>query len=558
MFATLRRHQKWVFAGIIAVVIPSFVVFFTPDASLPGGGGKGNFGAVNGRSITQEEFARAYHEAEMRYLFSYGTWPGGREDANRSGFDLDRETRNRVLLLNLIQENKIHVSDEAAASWIANAFRDRREKVFRLDSYNQFVKKTLTEKGIHESDFERFASHEVAIQQLVSVYGLNGRLVTPQESERLFRHEHDEFQTEAVVFSATNYLSSVAINPTALSQFYSNRLAAYRIPERVQVNYIKFDFTNFLAEADQQLAKQTNLTQIINGMYQQQGENYFTGPDGKPLPEAEAKIKIKEQLRHEFSLQAARKKAGVFAVELFKLTPQKEQNLSLLASNQYTVVTTEPFSEFEGPKGLLVMENFTRAAFNLTPEEPFAPPINGEDGVFIVALHKKLAAEFPAFDTIKNKVTEDYRHFQALSIARQQGQKFYESATNSLAQGKSFADLCKEARVTPIALPNFSLSTRSLTTLDERLDLSSIKDQAFRLQPGKIGAFMISRDGGFALHLRGIEPVSDAVVKAELPEFIKSMRQTRMYEAFGSWLNQQIAEARISAPPTAKTAEAAN
>lgn len=557
MFATLRRHQKWVFAGIIAIVIPSFVVFFTPDASLRGGGGKANFGTINGRSISQEEFAQAYHEAEMRYLFSYGTWPG-REDANRSGFDLERETRNRVLLLDLIKENKIHVSNEAAAGWIANAFRDRREKVFRLDSYNQFVKKTLLEKGIHERDFERFASHEVAIQQLVSIYGLNGRLVTPQEAESLFRHEHDEFQTDAAVFSATNYLSSVPVNPAALSQFYSNRLASYRIPDRVQVSYIKFDVTNQLADADQQLAKQTNLTQLINGLYLQQGENYFTGPDGKPLPETEAKVKIKEQLRHEFALQAARKKAGAFAVELFKQAPQKEANLALMASNQYPVVITEPFSEFEGPKGLLVMENFTRAAFNLTPEEPFAPPVNGEDGVFIMALHKKIPAEFPSFESVKVKVTEDYRRSQALSIAHMEGQKFYETATNGLAQGKSFADICKDAKVTPITLPNFSLSTRSLATLDERLDLSSLKMQAVKLQPGKIGAFTISRDGGFVLHMRGTEAVSDAVVKTDLPEFIKSMRQSRMYEAFGSWLNQQITEARLTAPPTGKATEAAN
>lgn len=557
MFATIRRHQKWFWAGIIAVVIPSFVVFFTPDASLRGGGAKASFGSINGRTISQDEFAQAYHEAELRYLFSYGTWPG-REEASRSGFDLERETRNRILLLDLIASNKIHVSNEAAAAWIANAFRDRRERVFRLDSYNQFIKKTLQEKGIRERDFERFAHHEVAIQQLVNIYGLNGRLVTPQEAENLFRHEHDEFQTEAAVFSATNYLASVTLNPAAISQFYTNRLSAYRIPERVQVSYIKFDVTNNLADADQQLARQTNLTQIINGLYQQQGENYFTGPDGKPLPEAEAKVKIKDQLRHEFALQAARKKAGTFAVELFKITPQKEENLSLMASNQYKVVITEPFSEFEGPKNLLVMENFTRAAFKLTPEEPFAPPINGEDGVYIIALHKKLAAEFPTFEAVKDKVTEDYRRTQALSIARQNGIKFYETATNAITHGKTFADICKEAKVSPLTVPNFSLSTRSLTTLDDRLDLSALKEQASKLQPGKFGTFMMSRDGGFVLYLRGIEPVGETVVKADLPEFLKSMRQSRMYEAFGSWMNQQIAEARLTAPPGAKTAESAN
>src|SRR5258708_38924498 len=94
--------------------------------------------------------------------------------------------------------------------------------------------------------------------------------------------------------------------PGAITQFYSNRLANYRIPERMQVSYVKFDITNFLTEADQDLAKTTNLSQRIDAVYQQRGTNYYK--DVKS-PE-EAKEKIREEMRKELSTIAARKKAS--------------------------------------------------------------------------------------------------------------------------------------------------------------------------------------------------------------------------------------------------------
>ncbi len=552
MFATLRRHQKWFWAAIIAVVIPSFVIFFTPDANMGFGGG-GNFGTISGRAISQEEYANGYREAELRHLFSYGEWPG-RDTSRQGGFDVDREARNRVLMVRKLKEYGVHVSDDAVGKWIANAFRDRRQNTFRMDSYEQFVRKTLAEHGIRERDFERFVRNEVAIQQMIAVFGLPGRLVTPREAEAQYRQENEQNETEAVVFSMTNYLANVSITPSALSQFYSNRLVNYRIPERVQVRYIRFNVTNYLAEAAQRVSKETNLTQILNSIYQQQGPNYFTGADGKPLPEAEAKEKIKERLAHDFALQIARRNAGSFAVTLDKMGPQKLANFNTLAaSSNLTMTVTEPFSESDGPRGLAVMDNFARVAFALTADEPMAPPLNGEDGIYVIGLEKRIPSELPALEVIKDRVTDEYRRSQAMSLARAEGDKFHEKLTNSLAQGKTFEAACKDAKVTAIKLPKFARSTRSLDDLDERLDLSHLKELAAELTPGKASRLTYTRDGGFVLYLANRLPVDDAVMKKELPDFMKNMRQSQMYESFAAWVNQQIALAKITEPGGKKT-----
>ena len=69
-----------------------------------------------------------------------------------------------------------------------------------------------------------------------------------------------------------------------------------------------------------------------------------------------------------------------------------------------------PFSQFEGPTELRGLpEQFGRAVFQLTPEEPIIPePISGEDAVYLIAYKRKLPSELQPLDAIREQVTEDF------------------------------------------------------------------------------------------------------------------------------------------------------
>jgi hypothetical protein len=550
MFAVLRRHQKWFWAAIIAVVIPSFVVFFSPDIGRGSRGGNGDYGSVYGRPITQNEIYDAYKEAQLSFLFNYGSWPG-RDEANRFGFDLDQQSRTRVLLTEEVKRFGIHSSEEAAAKWVANAFRDRRQGVFRPESYDQFVRQMLPEQRMSEMDMERFVANQVSIQHLISLVGINGTLVTPKEAEVLYRREHEQLEAEAVIFSATNYLATIKIETNDLAQFYTNRMAVYAIPDRVQVRYVLFNVTNFMAEADETMAKETNFSRRIDEIYQARGANYYVDTNGAVMAEAAAKAKIKDEARREFALLAAKKKASAFAVDLFNVKNAMIDELNkLAATNKLTVQTTEPFTANDGPVSIKVFANFTKAAFALTTEEPFAQPMDGEDGVFVFGLDKKLPKENPPFEAIKLRVTEDYRRVQSMTAARKAATDFMQKATNSLAQGKTFTNICELEKVVPIALPAFSLSSRDLPGLDSRLDFSSLRDQMANLQPGKAVYLYSSRDGGAVAYLRNRVAAKEDDVKKDLPDYLKSLRQSRVSEAFNEWLNRETQVAQLTLPET--------
>ncbi len=115
---------------------------------------------------------------------------------------------------------------------------------------SQFLERVLQPEGLDAADFQRFVRDDLTIQQLIQALGLSGALVPPQEAGQLYDREHQEVSAQAVFFSATNYLAQVTVTPAAVAQFYTNNMAVYREPDRVQVNYVAYDLTNYFAAAE--------------------------------------------------------------------------------------------------------------------------------------------------------------------------------------------------------------------------------------------------------------------------------------------------------------------
>ena len=126
--------------------------------------------------------------------------------------------------------------DDAAANWITEAFAGKDNKAVRKEDVDRFVQNQLLPHGLRSEDFFRFARHEVGIQHLISVAGVSGKLVTPQEAEFAFRREKEEIEAEIALFPVTNFMGKVTIDPVAVAGFYTNQAASYRVPERVQVS----------------------------------------------------------------------------------------------------------------------------------------------------------------------------------------------------------------------------------------------------------------------------------------------------------------------------------
>ncbi len=535
MFGTMRKHQTWLWAIIITFTIVSFVIYFGPQSRVGRTVRSTDLGAINGQTITRDDFSHAYEEVLLQYFFmSRGTWLT--EADRKNSFDPEQRTYLRLLAIQKEEELGIHVSSETAAQFATTIIQNMR---FTKES---FTERVLQPHGLTMEDFDRFARHELGIEELMATVGMSGRLVTTQEVKTVYIRENETLASQAAFFSGSNYISQVSASPEAVAQFFTNRQAFYRLPERVQVGYVRFPLSNHLASAEKQL---TNLNEKIDQYVQQMGTNY---PKGAKTVE-EAKTKLREEALEQQALVEANKEARAFAAKVFDMTNSRPEYLEMVAkSNGLPFQVSPPFDKENPPKELDISPDLPKLAFRLTPDEPFAQPIVGRDGVYVIAFNKSLPSENPTFESIRDKVTFDYKYSEALKLARKAGADFDKLATNGMAQGKSFEAVCAEAKVKPVALPPFSLTTKELPEVEAHLDIRQFKQIAFGTPIGKTSGFQPTIDGGIDLFVQSKSPPDDNKMKSELPAFVGNVRQTRQREAFELWFQKEARKALAEIP----------
>jgi hypothetical protein len=574
MFGTIRKHSTLLWVPIIILTSISMVWFFTADVSLFSSdqASEGDYGTISGRPITQPEYFEAFQEVRLAYFFQSGKWPTKDE---ASAGRLESETISRVFLIQKLKEMDIQVSPKSVALMEHVQLRD--------EPYDTFAKNFLQPNELTIADYKRYVAHQSAIQQLFSAVAVPGRLTTAAEAEALWRKENQQLAAQLAVFWTSNYLDAVAVTNGAISNFYTIQMGRYRLPERLTAGYVEFAASNYFAEADSKLAKVTNLNEIVSDYYSRgrMNTNQWTDTNGVPLPEAAAKEKIREEIRQNEALAAARRAAAAFGTQLMNQPDaNKAANLETLArSNSFTFKVTKPFDNLNG--GLEEFDDdagpadraedsppesardiVRQKAFALTDDRPILfNPIVGKHAVYVIARQGKVPSEMQPLDKIQDKVTADYKTYMASQLARNAGQAFHTNLTNGLSLKKTFSDLCAAAKVKTIDLPPFSASTRGLTNIDSRINLRFLQGLAQDTEIGQASAFLPAQpasEGGFILFAKARPPVDEAKLKTELPEFINQMRVYRQNEAFQQWFRKQVEQAKVAGPKRETTIGAQN
>ncbi|HEU5396143.1 MAG TPA: hypothetical protein VFV81_03185, partial [Verrucomicrobiae bacterium] len=66
-----------------------------------------------------------------------------------------------------------------------------------------------------------------------------------------------------------------------------------------------------------------------------------------------------------------------------------------------------------------------------------------------------------------------------------------------------------------------------------------MKNTAFSTPDGHASGLMETDDGGFVLYVKSRLPVDPAQMRADMPQFIETIRREREQEAFNVWLNTE-------------------
>jgi hypothetical protein len=540
MIGTIRKHSKWLWVIIIAATIISFVWWGAAPATRGGAGGAAGLGKIYGVAVTPQEYEDAKAEFRLFYFTHYGAWPEGK--ANITTQDIEKETYVRLLMVRKASKLGVQVGEDAIVAGAQELLSSPGLlKMFHSNAksipMDQFEQTVLESQKLTAADFERYVRNDIAIQQLYKAYGTPGRIISPQEAAMLYDHDRQQVSADVVFFTASNYLAQVTTTPQAVGRFYSNYLAEYRLPDRVQIKYVEFPVSNYLAQAKADVS--TNLETIVNNYYAENGMNAVPGAK----TEAEAKDKIRDLYLRQRAGQFARTNANTFesAISAFDSSTVKPEFLDQVAQKSGVAVhTTAPFSAEYGPEEFYAPDELTKIAFQLNADEPISSPIPGADAYYIIALAKNLPSEIPPLSEIQSQVTRDYQRLSAAFLARQAGTNFSQiQLPIQLAVKKSFASAASAAGLKPEALPAFSQSTESVSGFEQRGELAALKYVAFGTEPGHASQFIPTPDGGFLVYVNSLLPVDESEKQADLPDFTAQLRRSRENEAINQWINAE-------------------
>ena len=543
MIGSIRKHSNWLWAIIVTAVIASFVIW-----SDAGGGrnsfdfGGSDFGKLYGRPITRDQLLKARTAVSVDDALR-----GGR--ARGASADNERQVAELMVLQAKVKEMGIQVSDDAVGKYLRENFKDASTGTF---NYDVFIQNLLQRTRIDESTFLEHIRQQVAIQHMVETVGAASRLVTPREVESDYRRDNERWVTKAALFSVSNRVASITAKPEELTQFYSNRIAYYRIPERSVLVYVRFDATNYIAEAESMISKEAGFTNRLEEFYKQRGAEMFRDENDKVLSKEAALRKIRDEASSQGALGLARQAAVRFNDELGALTNVTASSFAMTASKlKVPLRSTTPFRVGERIMGLETVQSLPQRVAGLNAETPYTEPLDGDGFVVIPMLQTKLPPEIPSFETVRERVLQDYKMDRARAATREAGEKFQATAAAGLASGKRFDDITSSEKVPVISVPEFTTAAQNVAGLDSRLNLYLVRNAATTAKSNGVSRYTESSDGGFVLYLEKKEPVSDEAVKLALPTALAEARQQRRMAVFQSWFASEFQKSgALASKPT--------
>lgn len=559
MIGTIRKYSKWLTIPLFTLVIISFLFFMSTIGTHNSGGGGGGTvdtnkigGEIYGQKVTPDMYYRAYHDVDLNFLFRYGQWASQNPNQNA----VMQEAYIQMMFIQKASQVGIHVSDDEAQQEAAARLRSpellRALGVEGQSSipFGTFVDRVLKPENLTAADFETYIRDDLAMGQLQLTYGLPGVLITPQEAAAEYVREYQELSSQIVFFSASNFLSHVRISPDEVGLYYTNYMANYRLPERVQVSYVEFSASNYLGQAEKEL---TNLDTQVAALFDRYGTN---ATPGATTPDA-AKAQIRHVLLVRQGLSDAADQAGDFARAVFNVSnsankaPSVDDLSSVARQKGLPVQTPAPFSADYGPEEFTAPPAFVSQAFRLTPDSPISEPVVGTYSVYVMALDTSLPSEIPSLSQIHDKVLHDMQLQEATVMAQRVGTNFVHNLFVQMASGKSFAASCIAEGFEPQALPSFSLATEEMPELGNHTTLKQLQQVSLMTPVGMASPFVPTDDGGFVLYAESRQPIDQSKMAADLPQFTAQLRQQREIQIFTDWY-QREANKQLATTPLAR------
>ena len=527
----VRKHARWIMAGILALLIPGFIMMFTATSNRDGSSNR-DLPSINGKPIDARVYQQAYDDAQADVIISTGRSPG-RTAAQED--QLKQQAVLRIVLTRKAKELGLRVTDDELQQHLqSQSIFTNESGQFDPRKYAQLMQYLGNNFAISPTRFEELMRQQLLINRLQALVTASAK-ATPAEVSLAYTPLNERTTISIIDFNATNSPAPV-ISETEVKTAFEGAKESFRMPKRVEVRYAFFS----LADAK----KAVKIPEAEVAQYFEHNQTRFTDDKGNSKPLAAVTNEIRELLTNLRAEEHAGNSATEFSIKLVQdpNTTIKPDFVKLAEAAGATLGQTGFFTALGPVEGLEVPPAFRQAAFALTPEVPYSDPIPSAAGYYVLQQLATKPSEVPPFDQVKNQVITQLQKIRQHEAALKLGQETSVKLKQALATSKSFDTACAALKLTPHKLGPFILS-------DDKLQLPGgmyAREVILSLATNSLSDLVRTAEGGMLIYLQDRQPpaaITNAQETANMTAFVLRQNQQALFQ---DWLRTVVEQEKVN------------
>lgn len=308
MFDFVQKH-KILIQIVLAVVFLPFA-FFGVDSYFRNSDLGADIGSVNGRPITQQEYAQSLQErqAALQRMIGGGSIPPGLLDSPEiKAAVVDGIVRQRLLIDRAVKSGVL-IADSQLQQLIAEQPAFLEAGKFSNARYAEILKR----QNMTPVQFENGLRRDLMVERVGDAYRSTA-IVSNAVADRLLRINAQQREVSQMVIEPQQFMAEAKLADDAVKQYYDSHQDEFKVPERARVEYLVLALDNIAAQTDVSAEEvrqhyEQNSKQFARGEERQASHILITA-DASFSPEQKAKARAQA----EKLLQQVRKKPASFA-----------------------------------------------------------------------------------------------------------------------------------------------------------------------------------------------------------------------------------------------------
>jgi peptidyl-prolyl cis-trans isomerase D len=519
MMTFLRKHRGWLMIVITILALPFCLYFVKTDYSRMRSDA---VATVYGRTVTNTEFqrnGRLYFVAQALGMDTLTQSFGG-----SSGDEAKQAAVAFALTLPVLQHEAdqlgIAPTDAEKAEFIKNLRGLRSSNGFDPQKYREFSENILPANGFSDAQIEELAAYALSLNRMKDLVTI-GVAVPEAESKSDYDLRNGRLFVQAIRVRNSDFAKEVKVSDDEVKKYYEQHAAEFKTEEKRKVEFVA------LALTDEQ-----------------------------------KKLQGKERID---VLQKLADRANEITQSLGEKSADFHQ---VAAKFQLPVKATAEFTQAAPDPQFKADQQLTTVAFQLNAQEPNSDAVQTSDGFYVLHLAGVTEARPLAFEEAKGKIVDLLKNNRMREMAMNKGRSAVQELRTTLKSGAPLKVALEKANLKAEPVPPFTLAeafdpaAAEETKKGRPKDFNNIAMAASQTQPGEIGDFMPSEDGGLMVLVEKREPPDPKKYEAERAAFDEKLLRTKRDIVFNEWLHDAQRDAGLFAakeeasPPAARAGAA--